>query len=50
MLRVVGRGIRPGLHFSFQKHDFGPCFITPAGGYSRNSDSNGILTWSMGRR
>lgn len=33
VLRVVGRGIRPGLHFSFQKHDFGPCFITPAGRY-----------------
>ena len=31
VLRVMGRGIRPGLHFSFQKHDFGPCFITPAG-------------------
>ncbi|CAM9618596.1 unnamed protein product, partial [Choristocarpus tenellus] len=30
-LSVIGRGIRPGLHFAFQKHDFGPCFLTPPG-------------------
>jgi len=31
VLSVFGRGVRPGLQFSFTKHDFGPCFITPPG-------------------
>ena len=31
VIRVSGRGIRPALHFSFDRYDFGPCFITPPG-------------------
>ncbi|XP_022080460.1 hydrocephalus-inducing protein homolog isoform X2 [Acanthaster planci] len=28
---LAGQGVAPGLHFSFTKYDFGPCFIHRAG-------------------
>ncbi|KAG5176525.1 hypothetical protein JKP88DRAFT_256749 [Tribonema minus] len=31
VLRLAGRGAHPGLRFSFLRHDFGPCFVTPPG-------------------
>ncbi|ELT89592.1 hypothetical protein CAPTEDRAFT_222082 [Capitella teleta] len=30
-MQVAGVGIMPGLHMSFQSHNFGPCFIHRAG-------------------
>jgi len=30
-VRLRGKGVKPALHFSFVKHDFGPCFTTPPG-------------------
>nr|XP_006823299.1 PREDICTED: hydrocephalus-inducing protein homolog [Saccoglossus kowalevskii] len=30
-INVTGYGVAPGLHFSFTKYDFGPCFIYRAG-------------------
>ncbi|XP_033116735.1 hydrocephalus-inducing protein homolog isoform X2 [Anneissia japonica] len=30
-INVVGSGVAPSLHFSFIRHDFGPCFIHRAG-------------------
>ncbi|CAM9230380.1 unnamed protein product, partial [Phaeothamnion confervicola] len=31
LIRAAGRGTRPALHFSFSRHDFGPCFVAPPG-------------------
>ena len=28
---LIGAGILPDLHFSFKKHDFGPCFLHQPG-------------------
>ncbi|XP_075045519.1 hydrocephalus-inducing protein homolog [Mixophyes fleayi] len=31
MCQVRGRAVRPGVHYSFTEHSFGPCFIYHAG-------------------
>ncbi|XP_077982980.1 hydrocephalus-inducing protein homolog isoform X2 [Glandiceps talaboti] len=31
LISIVGSGVAPGVHFSFNRHDFGPCFIHRAG-------------------
>ncbi|CAM9698611.1 unnamed protein product, partial [Chrysoparadoxa australica] len=31
VIKVYGRGVKPGLAFDVLKHDFGPCFVTPPG-------------------
>ncbi|XP_068693384.1 hydrocephalus-inducing protein homolog [Montipora foliosa] len=30
-VNLTGTGVQPGLHFSFERHDFGPCFLYRAG-------------------
>jgi hypothetical protein len=29
--RFAGMGVRPAVSFSFQSHDFGPCFVSTPG-------------------
>lgn len=31
VMQVVGTGVLPGLHFSYNFHDFGACFIHRGG-------------------
>jgi hydrocephalus-inducing protein len=31
IVKLKGQGLKPALHFSFHKWDFGPCFVTPPG-------------------
>ena len=30
-VNLTGTGVQPGLHFSFERHEFGPCFLYRAG-------------------
>jgi len=31
VVKLRGQGLKPALHFSFHKWNFGPCFVTPPG-------------------